>query len=62
ATVRGWMADWENASHDIVVYALDYRTPYPETAPPDLRNLQVIALYLPSAVASKSRRSAEHKK
>lgn len=54
-TVRGWGADWEDASHDILVYALLYRTPYPETTPPDLTSLQVMVLYLPSAVANKSR-------
>ena len=53
--VRSWMTDWEDASRDILVYALLYRTPYPETMPPDLTSLQVIVLYLPSAVAKKSR-------
>jgi TonB family protein len=60
-SVRAWLADWENAAHDITVYELQYRFGYPETGPPDLKTLRVLALYIPASVASEMKRAAASK-
>jgi hypothetical protein len=54
--VYQWMADWENEGHDIVRYALEYRSPVASTR--NLHTLRVIALYIPAPVASEMKRTA----
>ena len=54
--VYAWIADWENGSHDIVVYALRYESPDNSTR--NLRNLQVLALFIPAEIAAKMKRDA----
>jgi hypothetical protein len=58
--VYTWIADWENGSHDIVRYALKYESPDNSTR--NLKNLQVIALFIPADVAAKMRRDAVNSK
>jgi TonB family protein len=54
--VYAWNADWENGSHDIVVYVLRYESPDNSTR--NLKNLQVIELFIPSDIAAKMRLDA----
>lgn len=54
--VYAWNADWENGSHDIVVYALRYDSPDNSTR--NLKNLQVIALFIPAEIAANMKRDA----
>jgi len=54
--VYAWNADLENGSHDIVVYALRYESPDNSTR--NLKNLKVIALFIPADIASKMKRDA----
>jgi len=54
--VYAWNADWENGSHDIVVYVLRYESPDNSTR--NLKNLQVIALFIPADIAAKMKRDA----
>jgi hypothetical protein len=58
--VYAWNADWENGSHDIVVYVLRYESPDNSTR--NLKNLQVIELFIPSDIAAKMRRDAVNAK
>jgi hypothetical protein len=58
--VYAWNADWENGSHDFVVYALRYESPDNSTR--NLRNLQVIALFIPAEIAAKMKRGAVNSK
>jgi hypothetical protein len=58
--VYAWNADWENGSHDIVVYALRYESPDNSTR--NLRNLQVIALFIPAEIAAKMKRDVVNSK
>ena len=58
--VYAWIADWENGSHDIVRYALRYESPDNSTR--NLKNLQVIALFIPADIAAKMRRDAVNSK
>ncbi len=51
-SVRSWDADWENATHDIVVYSFVYRCPGDACASTlNLHDLQVIGIYIPAALA-----------
>jgi len=52
-TVRQWLAQWENATHDIVWYALRYT--YPTGQPPDLHTLQVFASYVPADIVKREK-------
>jgi hypothetical protein len=58
--VYAWNADWENGSHDIVVYALRYESPDNSTR--NLKNLQVMALFIPADIAAKMKHDAENSK
>jgi len=58
--VYAWNADWENGSHDIVVYALRYESPDNSTR--NLRNLRVLALFIPEEIAAKLKRDAVNSK
>ena len=58
--VYAWNADWENDHHDITTYALKYESPNNSTR--DLKNLQVIALYIPSEIAAKMKRDSDKMK
>lgn len=58
--VYAWNADWENGSHDIVVYALKYDSPDNSTR--NLKNLQVIVLFIPAEIAAKMKRDAANLK
>jgi len=53
-----WAADWENGSHDITRYFLEYESP--TNSPLDSKSLQVIALYIPAEIAAKMKRDAEN--
>ena len=55
--VYAWNADWENGGHDIIVYVLKYQSPDNSTR--NLKNLQVIALFIPAEIAAKMKRDAE---
>jgi hypothetical protein len=46
-----WGADWENAHHDVTRYFLTYESPTSSTR--NLRNLHVVALYIPAEIAAK---------
>jgi hypothetical protein len=58
--VYAWDADWENPSHDIVEYALRYKSPDNSTR--NLKNLQVIVLFFPADIAAKMKHDAENSK
>ena len=54
-SVRSWITQWENPSHDIVEYALTYRCPGDlcmSTAQTP-RDLRVMAVYVPAALAQR---------
>jgi hypothetical protein len=50
--VFAWSADWENSSHDITEYVLQYKSPKLSTY--DLKDLEVIAIYIPANIAARS--------
>ena len=52
-----WAADWENGSHDVTSYILNYESPANSTR--DLKNLRVTALYIPAEVAAKMKRDSD---
>lgn len=58
--VYAWDADWENDSHDIVEYALRYESPDNSTR--NLKNLQVVALFIPADIAANMKHGAENSK
>jgi hypothetical protein len=58
--IYSWNADWENEHHDITTYALRYQSSNNSTR--DLKNLQVIALYIPSEIAAKMKHDLGRKK
>jgi hypothetical protein len=58
--VYAWNADWENGFDDIVVYVLRYESPDNSTR--NLKNLQVIALFIPADIVAKMKRDAENSK
>jgi hypothetical protein len=52
ATVRQWACDWEDGAHNITIYDLKYRYALSGTRDAtDSRALQVLALYIPVAIA-----------
>jgi hypothetical protein len=55
--VFAWDADWENGQHDITSYVLRYESPNNSTR--NLKNLQVIALFIPREIAAKMKSDAE---
>ena len=52
--VYSWNADWENGSHDIVVFMLRYNAPDNSTR--NLKDLRVVALFIPSKIAAQMKR------
>lgn len=58
--VYAWNVDWENGSHDIVTYVLRYKSPDNSTL--NLKDLQVIALFIPADIATKMKRDAVNSK
>ncbi|HEV3483754.1 MAG TPA: hypothetical protein VGR97_15655 [Candidatus Acidoferrales bacterium] len=58
--VYAWGAGWENGSHDIVMYILRYESPDNSTR--NLKNLQVIALFIPAEIAAKMKRDVANSK
>jgi hypothetical protein len=58
--VYAWNADWENGSHDIVVYALRYVSSDNSTR--NLKDLRVIALFIPAEVAAQMKSDAMNSK
>ena len=58
--VYAWNADWENGHQDITRYVLRYSSPKNSTR--DLKNLQVIALYIPSEIAAKMKQDSDRMK
>jgi hypothetical protein len=55
-----WSADWENSTRDITQYVLRYESPDNSTR--DLKNLQVIALFIPANIAAKMKSSVRPRK
>ncbi len=55
--VYAWTADWENGLHDITTYVLRYDAPDNSTR--NLKNLQVMAIYIPAEIAAKMKRDGE---
>jgi hypothetical protein len=51
----GWGADWQDSSHDITEYELQYKSPDHSTR--DLKQLQLIALFIPANITTKMKRS-----
>jgi hypothetical protein len=50
-SVRGWLANWENESHDVVTYALEYRCKEDLcSSTKNLHTLRVIGVYIPAAL------------
>jgi hypothetical protein len=58
--VYAWSADWENDTHDLTEYVLRYEAPYNSTR--NLRNVRVIALFIPANIEAKMKRSIGPKK
>lgn len=54
--VFAWNADWEDDSHDIVLYQLTYESPDNSTR--NLKNLLVIAVFIPAEIAAKMKHVA----
>lgn len=49
-----WQADWQNGRHEIVTYRLEYQCPDNLCASTrDLRDLHVIAIYIPAKLAER---------
>ena len=55
----GWGAEWENSAHDLTEYSLRYDALDNSTR--NLRNLQVIALFIPADITAKMKHSVEPK-
>ena len=51
--VHSWMADWKDRSENIVTYGFRYT--YPKDGKPNLEELEVIAIYMPAALAKQGR-------
>lgn len=52
-SVRAWHADWENKTHDILTYSLDYTCPDNQCSSTlNLRNLRVFAIRIPADLAT----------
>jgi hypothetical protein len=58
--VFAWSAGWQNDAHDIVVYAL--RNESPDNSTRNLKNLQLIALFIPAEIAAKMKRDVVNSK
>jgi len=56
-TVRQWIGQWENQRREIVWYSLEYR--YPNDGISDLRNLRVLAQFIPASVAAKMKEQTQ---
>ena len=54
--VRRWTAQWQDDSHDIVSYTLEYRD---DRGVPDLKTLHVTGVYMPAEVAAQARAQAQ---
>ena len=53
-SVRSWQADWESATHDILVYILVYRCKEDLCSNTEnLQDLRVTAVYVPAALAQR---------
>ena len=55
--IYAWNADWEKGRHDIIVYVLKYQSPDNSTR--NLKDLQVMALFIPAKTAAKMKRDGE---
>jgi hypothetical protein len=56
--VRTWSADWENSSHDILTYMLDYTCPENLCASTlNLHDLRVVAIHIPADLAKRIKAS-----
>ncbi len=55
-TIHQWLADWENRNGDVLRYGFIYQ--YDTKGPKDLRNMTVIAIFTPAAIAKEMRREA----
>lgn len=54
--VHQWLADWKDRSENIVRYAFHYR--YPKGENPNLKDLEVSAVYTPAPLAKQSLEAA----
>ena len=52
-----WMAQWENATHDVVWYGLKYS--WVAKAKPDLDNMELVCGFIPSVDVVKMRENAK---
>jgi hypothetical protein len=58
SSVRTWSADWENSSHDILTYMLDYTCPENLCASTlNLHDLRVVAIHIPADLAKRIKAS-----
>jgi hypothetical protein len=54
SSARRWVGQWENGTHDIVGYMLEYRCPEEScSSTRDLHDLQVMAIYFPAKLAAR---------
>jgi hypothetical protein len=51
-TVHQWMADWRSNNGDIVRYCIRYE--YPEGKEKDLKNLKIMAIYIPASLVKET--------
>jgi hypothetical protein len=58
--VYGWGADWENSSHDVTEYSLQYKSPGNSTR--DLKTVEVTAIFIPARIAAKGKQVSQPRK
>jgi len=57
-SVRAWSENWENRTHDILVYMLDYTCPDNQCSSTlNLRDLRVVAILIPADLAKRIKAS-----
>lgn len=62
-SVRAWGEDWENSTHDILSYMLDYTCPDNRCSSTlNLRDLRVVAIRIPADLAKRIKASLPHDK
>lgn len=62
-SARAWNGDWENSTHDILIYVLTYSCPDDLcSSTRNLRDLRVIAIRVPADLAKQMKASLPHDK
>jgi hypothetical protein len=57
-SVRAWHEDWENSTHDILTYMLDYTCPDNQCSSTlNLRDLRIVAIHIPADLAKRIKAS-----